>query len=189
MSKPRKQNRRRQNRNKSRGRPLEAHGLFLCHKTQKRQYTRRQADQAIERAAANTGRVPKRAYECPHCDSWHLTSLDHNTASIRTTPWHRALHHGDSQTLTAPERRAVDRVMRRDRALRGARIESGSIHLAFTTGTNPAISALDVFDNLKAIPDTTVTRFTVSVWPRDTPHHLLADAGFYTPDSINAPAA
>lgn len=182
-----KQQRRKPNRQRNRGRQgggggsvrqLRTTGLFMCPTEHKRQYTKPEADKAIAAAAGELGRKPVRAYRCLHCQHWHLTSRP--TTDLRTKPWHRALR-VEGCPPEGEVREIVMRSMRHNPDLRGVRIEHNTIHLAFTENTHPADTAFGLYHRLKDLPDNEIERFTVSEWPACAPKEMLTAAGFFAP--------
>ena len=160
-------------------------GLFLCHKTKKRQYADGpQAKAELKRIQERpqTAKTPSRAYECPHCGYWHLTSLTDATARFPAAPWHQIVGVAGQPIERPSERKDVLAVMRTDRSLIGARVDEGVVlDLAYTTAGTPA-SAVDLYERLKARREQMgweqFTRLVVSRWPAQTPDGMLARSVF-----------
>lgn len=78
-------------------RPLEdtAEGLLLCPVSKKRSYsTESKANKVVTAAADSVGTTPVRAYLCPECSMWHLTSSnvtewakDRKTSLVSAVGW------------------------------------------------------------------------------------------------------
>lgn len=57
------------------------HALGFCAANRKKQFaTSLDAELVIEEARRHAGKRPVRAYQCPHCGCWHVTSQQRHAA-------------------------------------------------------------------------------------------------------------
>ncbi len=167
-------------------------GLFLCPETKKRQYVDRGQAEAeigrIRQRAVNPTYVPARAYQCPHCDYWHLTSLTDQAARIPVAAWHEIVGTPGQPLDRKAERRDTLAAIREDQAIIGARIDEGeALHVATRAGHGSGtVTAVDLYDRFQArrkdLGWPHLSRLVVSRWPSGTPDKMLTEIGFYQPD-------